>query len=158
MSSGGSWYDPPFAYGFEYELSSGNFTQVGTPPASFGFGPVELFVEGVDQGKLNPGDIFDFIAHGLNDVSKFSLTGINPLLDVASPNFASAFPTFLGFDKSPDTLTMTAILETAVPEPSSLAMLLGSALAMLPMPFLRRRVALRRDRGPVARWRNSLPA
>ena len=51
----------------------------------------------VDYGPLNPGDIFDFIAHGLNDVSKFSLTGINPLIDVGSPNFPTAFPTFLDF-------------------------------------------------------------
>ncbi len=134
------WYDPPFASGFEYELSSGNFTEVGTPPASFGFGRVELFIEGMDQGSLNPGGTFDFIAHGLDDVTKFSLVGINPLLDTASPDFASAFPTFLGFDGSPEVLTMTAILEPdTVPEPSSLAILLGSILAVLPVPLLRRR-------------------
>ena len=121
------WYDPPLADGFTYSLSSGNFTEVAPPPASFGFGPVDLMVGGIDEGYLDPGETFDFLAHGLTDVSTFSLLDINPLLDTASPSFSSAFPTFLDFTGSPDTLTMTPIVSSTVPEPASLT-LLGTGL------------------------------
>jgi hypothetical protein len=128
----GRWYDPPFASGFEYALTGGQFTQVGAPPGSFGFGPVQLWINGVLIATLNPGDTFDF---GSN-VTDFQLRGINPNIDINDPNFTTAFPTFLNFT-SGSLLTMTA-LPAAVPVPAALP-LMGSALAALGL--LRRRKA-----------------
>ena len=133
---------PPLASGFTYTLSSGDFTAVGTPPASFGFGPVELVVNGVDEAVLDPGDVFDFTANGLTDVSTFSLEGISPEIDTASANFSSSFPTFLDFSGTPGSPTMTQILETtAVPEPTSIALFCSGLLALVAIGRLRRPVA-----------------
>jgi hypothetical protein len=118
----GIWFEPPLASGFTYSLSSGNFTEVAPLPSFFGFGPVSVIVGGVDVGSIDPGDTFDFLAHGLDNVSTFSLEGISPELDVGSPNFPTSFPTFLDFTGQPGSLVMTPILAEA-PEPASIFLL-----------------------------------
>jgi REJ domain. len=106
---GGNWYDPPFAGGFTYSLTGGEtFSEVGAPPASFGFGPVDVVVGGAILATLNPGEHFLF-APG---VTTFSLQGISPLVDTADP---TAFPTFLDFTGTPTSLTMAAMVPALNP-------------------------------------------
>ncbi len=117
------WYDPPMADGFEYELFGGAlFTQVGTPPPSFGFGPVNLMIGGSLIAVLNAGDLFDLTPFA---TSIFRLVGINPDVDAADP---TAFPTFLDWSGVATSLTMTAL--PAVPEPT-VTMLVGLGLVAL---------------------------
>lgn len=106
------WFDPPFVDTFEYEVTDAIFTEVGVPPASFGFGPLDVFIPGIGVvATLDPGEFFDLSSFG---ISLFRLTGIDPLLDIEDPGLATAFPTFLDWDGDATTLSMTAI---TVPEP-----------------------------------------
>ena len=145
------WFDPPFVYGFEYTLEGADptltFTEVGVPPLSFGFDPVELVIPSCPgvTATLAPGGSFDFAAAGCTSVTTFSLLGISPELDAAAPGFSTAFPTFLDWTGSADKLLMTGITTTGatvtVPEPGML-FLLGAGLAGLGLVNYRRRKLL----------------
>src|SRR5215813_4584212 len=51
----GLWFDPPFANEFTFTLTGGaTFIEVAPPPASFGFGPVELAIGGSIIAELLP--------------------------------------------------------------------------------------------------------
>lgn len=132
------WYDPPSADGFTYILEGGEFHAVGAPPGSFGFGVVKVFIDGVEVAELAPGEVFDFDAHGYDDVTQFDLRGISPLVDPSNP---MAFPTYLDFDDSATSLRMIAI--AAVPEPRLWAML---CLGLLLVLSASRRQAQQRQR------------
>lgn len=125
------WHDPPATDGFAYSLSSGRFELVGAPPSTMGFGAVDVYVQGIKRGSIAPGGLFDFISQGLGNVSTFELRGITPLIDVGSPGFNAAFPTYLDFSGNPEWLTMTPILASqAIPEPGTFWMLaLGVVVA-----------------------------
>ena len=107
------WFDPPFADGFLYELSGGAlFTSLELPPASFGFGEVDIVVGGVVVGSVLPGGTFDFAV----PTSSFSIVGLDKILDVADPGFATAFPVFLDFSVVATALDMTALI---IPDPGT---------------------------------------
>lgn len=111
----GRWFDPPYAYGFEYELTGGAlFSSLIMPDASFGFGDIDLMIGGSYVATLSPGEAFDFTTLGY-DVSKFVLTGLDTLLDIAAPGFATAFPLFLDWTSSASELLMTALTVDSLP-------------------------------------------
>lgn len=118
------WFDPPFADGFVYSLEGGaTFTEIGAPPASFGFaGPFTISAGGSILGSIGPGGTFLFGP----GVTTFTLSGISELLDTAAPGFATAFPAFLDWTGSASLLTITpTLVSDVVPEPSSWAMLIA---------------------------------
>lgn len=111
----GAWYQTPPSKGLIFSLSSGAFTEVEAPPASFGFGPVEVFVHGKLVATLDPGGTYLFGP----DVTTFTLEDI---LLLAGGSSSSGMPTWLVFSGSPTDLTITPI--TGVPEPATWAMLM----------------------------------
>jgi hypothetical protein len=113
-----SWFDPAPAHGFTYTLASGDFTEVGAPPSSFGFGPLKVVVAGSIVDVLAPGADYSFGP----GVTTFSLLGITPGVDPSSP---TAFPTFLAFSGNPSALSMSA-----VPEPAGWALMLVGSLGL----------------------------
>lgn len=130
IPEGGNWFDPPYAYGFEYTLEGGAlFSEVMTPDASFGFGDIDVMVDGVVVATLAPGGMFDFSTLGM-DISSFMLVGLDRLLDIEATDFAAAFPTFLDWTGTAERLLMNALTlddtGVAVPEPAvGLLVLLG---------------------------------
>lgn len=126
------WYDPPFADGFEYSLEEGEFLSVMIDE---GFGTLLLEV-GEEVFELTALDEFVFADEGLDDVALFRITGL-PLLDVAAPDFSTAFPTFLDFTGDADGLRMTALTVQPVPVPAALPLM---ATALGALAWRRRRV------------------
>ncbi len=129
------WYDPPLTDAWTVSLAGGEFLGVGAPPASFGYGPMELVVNGivVDPSFL-PDEIYNFAA----GVSEFTIRNINPLHDTAD---TSAFPLWLDFTAGPGAnLTWTAnVADEAIPEPGTFVLLGASLLAGL-VPGVRKRI------------------
>jgi len=140
----GRWFDPPYAYGFEYALAGGaTFTSLQAPSASLGFGDIELVIGGSVVEVLSPGELFDFSSLGFT-VSEFSLVGLDRFLDVEDPDFATAFPLFLDWDGDATELLMTALTvdslpPTGVDEPQVLVLFLISGFFLV-----RRRVMARK--------------
>lgn len=115
----GMWFDPVAAEGFTYATTDGsNFTTVGLPVGTGdadGMFSVSDAINGTTV--LSAGDIFDFPVA----VDAFTITGIDPSVDGEDP---IAFPTFLAFDMTSVSFTMTAI---PVPEPGTLQLVLLGA-------------------------------
>ena len=132
----GDWFDPPGVTGFDYSLSSGDFTSFTLPGSSFNPSLVDLYIGGVlTAAGLAPGATFTFGA----GVTAFSLTGINPSL-AGGPGLGAAYPIQLFFTGAPGTLSITPtppIPLSPVPEPGSLALLVTAFMMLL---FLRRRM------------------
>ncbi|MGL6044151.1 MAG: PEPxxWA-CTERM sorting domain-containing protein [Sandaracinobacteroides sp.] len=114
-----AWYDPPAADGFRYELDGATFLTVGAPPASFGFGPLDIWVGNSNVGSLLPGGSFDLSPWA---TAAFELRGISPAIDPDDVGSARAFPTFLDFTDGATALRMRAL---TVPEASTWAMLIA---------------------------------
>jgi hypothetical protein len=119
------WYDPPFADGFEYTLEEGAFLSVMIDD---GFGDLTLEVNGLSFALIALEE-FVLADVGLDNVIEFRITGI-PLLDVAAPDFSTAFPTFLDFTPGASGLLMTALISQPVPVPAALPLML-SGLGLL---------------------------
>jgi hypothetical protein len=121
-----AWFDPPAADAFRYELDGATFLTVGAPPASFGFGTVDVFVGGVDVGDLAPGGLFDLSSFA---TSVFELRNIAPAIDLGDPSASRAFPTFLDFTAGATELRMIGLV-TDVPAPPLVALFGLGALAL----------------------------
>lgn len=120
----GQFFDPPYATGFEYTMTSASlFTKVGLP---IGHGnSFDIYVNNVAVAtNLPAGGAFNFPGPG---VPGFTITGISPAVDAA---LGDAFPTYLEFSTPTASFNMQA-----VPEPA----LIGSLLAASTGLLLRRR-------------------
>jgi len=112
----GAWFDPWLAPGFLYETTDGSkFVSVQWPTA---FGDLTVSFDSTSQ-LVNGGDLFFFP----EPVDSFTIMGLNPLVDAENP---AAFPTFLSFDSSTVSFTMTAI-----PEPATLIILTAFSAMLL---------------------------
>ena len=113
-NSSGSWFDPPFADGFDYLVRGTTFQSVTLPSYS----SARMIISGVDQGLVAASGSFTFGA----GVTEFQLRGIAPALDEALPGFLNIYPVQLFFNAAFTTMTITPL---QVPEPASLALLAG---------------------------------
>lgn len=122
VSGDGNWFDPPLVGGYEYATDgSSNFTEVGLPPlVNVPDADGQYLVSSVhgDQSVL-AGNNYVFPS----PVDFFTITGINPFVDGGDP---LAFPTYLDFDQTTVTWTMTPI-----PEPSSVLLLAAALMALI---------------------------
>lgn len=132
----GRWYDPPFAEGFIYTLLGGAmFSEIETPDSSFGFGDVEIYVGGSLVATVGEGMRFDLSTLMTDTFELFFTGGI--LLDIAEPDFATAFPLFLDWTGTGTELRMSSIISsttgptTPVNAPASVLILLIGAGFML---------------------------
>jgi PEP-CTERM motif len=130
----GAWYDPPSAGSFDYQMTAPGSLFTGiTLPTGFS-GPFTISSGGSVLGTANPGQAFSFGA----GVPEFLISGINPLVD---PTNTSAFPLLTFFNTPTATFTMSA-----VPEPSTLTLLVATAGFAAVGANVRRRIAGRRGR------------
>ena len=134
----GRWYDPALTDGYTFEmLSDSLFTGITSLP-SFLEDPVTVRADEVVVGTFGAGEMVDFTGFSGGGVSKFSITGINPLIDGDDPR---AIPIQLAFNSPLADFSMTPIAaQQAVPEPGSMA-LLGTGLLSLIGFRCRRQVA-----------------
>ena len=88
------------------------------PDATFGFGDIDIVIGGLVVGTLSPGDSFDLTPYA---TSTFKLVGLDKILDLEDPGFATAFPVFLDFTGSPTELLMSALIIDDVVTPPSMA-------------------------------------
>jgi hypothetical protein len=116
------WYDPPFASGFAYSLVGGGaFTEVGITD---GFGDLTIRLADGTLLSIGAGKTLSFEGMGLAPTS-FEILGLS--IDTGAPGYdpMRAFPTFLSFSGSPDSLLMRPLLDTSeVPVPGSLLLVL----------------------------------
>jgi hypothetical protein len=113
------WFDPPVVYGYAYEMLTPGvfFTEVGLPPGS-PYLDLTLNFLGMTV-NIPSADGFSYLFPA--GVNYFTIEGISPLIDTDDPNFANAFPTFLSYNASVASFTMTP-LQNPVPEPSTWAL------------------------------------
>jgi len=111
----GQWFDPPSVHGFRISIDQGAFTMVTAPST---FSNLAVVVGGVTvNADLDANQSYSF---GSN-VSSFDIVNIAPLLDPDLPGFNTAFPLWLAFSGSPNTMQWEAL---AIPEASTTAMML----------------------------------
>jgi hypothetical protein len=115
----GRWFDPPLASGYVYETDGlSNFTQVILPTTvgdADGMFNISDATNGIITVVAGTPHVFPV------PVPKFTVTGINPLVDGGDP---LAFPTFLAFDQQ--TVSFT---QRPIPEPATLVLIALAAVA-----------------------------
>ena len=123
----GLWFDPPTAFGFEFEMQSdAEFASILDFPIGFDQ-PFTVIVDGAAlAGQFGPGDSVD-LGSG---VTQFRIVGLTPRVD---PEQLDAFPVQLAFSAPTADFTMTPLIETPVPATSSTAIgfLAATFLALL---------------------------
>lgn len=110
------WYDPPLSSGYTYRTTAEGllFTRILGFPTGFD-SPFTVEVEGNEIGVFEPGDTLIFPNGG---VSEFSITGINPKIDIEDP---LAFPIQLEFNSFTASFEMSPLVTSeSVPEPSTI--------------------------------------
>ena len=123
VSGDGNWFDPPATNGYSFATTDGSqFVSVGLPPLSVVADANATYTVSSTDGIVN-------VASGASHVfgspvSQFTITGIDPAVDGGDP---TAFPTFLTFNQSTVSFTMTPI---PIPEPTT-ASLLAFSLAIV---------------------------
>jgi hypothetical protein len=117
----GRWFDPPPAIGYVYETDgASHFVQVGLPVGVADADGLYTVSDGVNgSAVVAAGGFYAFAT----PVESFTVAGIDPAVDGGDP---LAFPTFLQFDQSTVSFTMTPI-----PEPAALSLLLLGGIALL---------------------------
>jgi uncharacterized membrane protein len=117
------WIDPAVATGYSYVTGAGDplFASV-TLPIGIGDSLYTLGFDGMSF-TLAGGVTFDFTTYFAEGIGAFEVTGIETSAGLDPAN-AQAFPTGLTFIGSGDfTGTMAPITSTAIPEPTTLALL-----------------------------------
>jgi hypothetical protein len=133
-----NWFDPPFAYGFDYQMTSGSlFTRILGFPSGFN-SPFQVIADGQNLGTFGPGMTVDFTGFAGGGVSSFSILGIDPLVDAANP---AGFPLKLEFNTSTADFQMSALTESEVPEPATF---FAAGIALMLFGAARRRYQARR--------------
>jgi hypothetical protein len=126
----GSWYDPPTASGYAYEMTDTSlFTSILDFPPGF-LGSFQVTTPRCTiPGTYGPGQSVNFVALCGAGVSSFAVTGIDPAFD---PTNTSAFPIQLAFDTPTASFDAEPLVSTTTdaPEPPAVAMI-ASGLAVL---------------------------
>jgi hypothetical protein len=131
----GGWFDPEIATGYRYEISDPGLLFTGVDiPYAYGDGVFDLYLWDTSQGMyvdsgrdVLQGQYFDFLAElGIADgLNHFALYGIEESAMV-DPNDPQGFVTGLTFAGLGDSFSMIPItVTTSVPEPQTLALLIG---------------------------------
>jgi len=132
----GAWYDPfPMVPAYLYEITDGisHFVRVELPfdiPAGVSYDMYWIrYDDGLGAGgdlgaSLGAGDIFDFPGVGPDGVSWFVISGIED--PGADSSAGDGFPTWLVFDSTGVSFTMTGI-----PEPTTMGLMLFGAVGMI---------------------------
>jgi hypothetical protein len=115
----GRWFDPPPASGYVYETNGlSNFTQV-ILPTTVGDADGVFSIRDSTNGTVS---VAAGAAHSFPvPVAKFTVTGINPIVDGGDP---LAFPTFLAFDQQ-----IVSFTQMPIPEPATLMLIAAVAVA-----------------------------
>ena len=126
----GAWFDPPIVGAYLYETDgNSDFVAVKLPTGidtdnqfilkfDDGAGTVVEIVEGGDPGYTFPDGVQSFIVSGIDgDIDP------PPGVDAGDP---LAFPTFLAFDE-----TMVSFTMTGIPEPATMSLILFGAAGLL---------------------------
>jgi hypothetical protein len=128
----GMWVDPPTSYGFEFEaMGDSLFTAILDFPSDLDSDNLfTVTVEDKILGQFKPGESLDFVSLVGQGVSRFKITGIDPLSDEKLTDF----PIQLLFNKDTGSFRMKAFDEpdvASIPESSSVFSLLAFGVAAL---------------------------
>jgi len=123
----GQWFDPPFVDSFTYNITNPQslFTKILDFPTGFD-NSFNVSVGGNDLGIFAPGEMVDFVSLLGAGVKEFTISGIDPLVDVEDP---LGFPIQLEFDtlRASFTMSPTSTVDPpqSTPEPTSMLGFLG---------------------------------
>jgi hypothetical protein len=134
------YVDPALAGGYQYEVTGTNFASFIVPNALPGGDDQFSLVFGGNSYSLHAGESFNFTDYAPGGVSKFRLLSIDAGENI-DPNQAPPFVSGFKFsDEGVATITQIPVLaDSAVPEPSSLALLCIGAVTMVVGAVRRRR-------------------
>lgn len=129
----GFWYAGVKSSRLHYAVTSSSFANISIPSDNIGYKSYQLIINNTITANLNPGESFDFIKHGLLDLTMFDLRGIDvgsePIHVATFSSDIFATPVLIDFAGSPDMLIVQGI--SAVPEPRTLTLSVFGILVVL---------------------------